>query len=157
MSLRAVITAVGHYVPEKVLTNADLEKMVNTSNEWIMTRTGIRERHVMEHGATSDMGAKAAEMVLKNRGITALDLDLIIVATVTPDMFFPSTACLVQEKIGATNAWGFDLNAACSGFVYALTDIHRRLYGPQHVRALRRCGRRRIVGAGRRRQGHHRP
>ncbi len=121
MSLRAVITAVGHYVPEKVLTNADLEKMVNTSNEWIMTRTGIRERHVMEHGATSDMGAKAAEMVLKNRGITALDLDLIIVATVTPDMFFPSTACLVQEKIGATNAWGFDLNAACSGFVYALT------------------------------------
>ncbi len=121
MSLSAVITAVGHYVPEKVLTNADLEKMVNTSNEWIMTRTGIRERHVMEHGATSDMGAKAAEMVLKNRGITALDIDLIIVATVTPDMFFPSTACLVQEKIGAKNAWGFDLNAACSGFVYALT------------------------------------
>jgi len=121
MSLKAVVTAVGHYVPEKVLTNADLEKMVNTSNEWIMTRTGIRERRVMEGGATSDMGAKAAEMVLANRGISALELDLIIVATVTPDMFFPSTACLVQDKIGAKNAWGFDLNAACSGFVYALT------------------------------------
>ncbi len=121
MSLKAVVTSVGHYVPEKVLTNADLEKMVNTSNEWIMTRTGIRERRVMEGGATSDMGAKAAEMVLANRGISALELDLIIVATVTPDMFFPSTACLVQDKIGAKNAWGFDLNAACSGFVYALT------------------------------------
>jgi 3-oxoacyl-[acyl-carrier-protein] synthase-3 len=108
-------------VPEKVLTNSDLEKMVNTSNEWIMTRTGIRERRVMENGATSDMGAKAAEMALKNRGISALDVDLIIVATVTPDMFFPSTSCLVQEKIGAKNAWVFDLNAACSGFVYALT------------------------------------
>jgi 3-oxoacyl-[acyl-carrier-protein] synthase III len=121
MSIKAVITAVGHYVPEKVLTNADLEKMVNTSNEWILSRTGIRERHVMENGASSDMGAKAAEMVLKNRGISALDIDLIIVATVTPDMFFPSTSCLVQEKIGAKNAWVFDLNAACSGFVYALT------------------------------------
>ena len=121
MSLKAVITAVGHYVPEKILTNADLEKMVNTSNEWIMTRTGIRERRVMENGASSDMAAKAAEMVLKNRGISALDLDLIIVTTVTPDMFFPTTACLVQEKIGAKNAWAFDMNAACSGFVFALT------------------------------------
>jgi 3-oxoacyl-[acyl-carrier-protein] synthase III len=121
MSLRAAITAVGHYVPEKVLTNADLEKMVNTSNEWIMTRTGIRERRVLECGATSDMAAKAAEMVLKNRGISALEVDVIIVTTVTPDMFFPTTACLVQEKIGAKNAWAFDMNAACSGFVYALT------------------------------------
>jgi 3-oxoacyl-[acyl-carrier-protein] synthase III len=121
MSLKAVITAVGHYVPEKILTNADLEKMVNTSNEWIMTRTGIRERRVMENGASSDMAAKAAEMVLKNRGISALELDLIIVTTVTPDMFFPTTACLVQEKIGAKNAWAFDMNAACSGFVFALT------------------------------------
>lgn len=121
MSLQAVITAVGHYVPEKVLTNADIEKMVNTSNEWILTRTGIRERRVMEHGATSDMAAKAAEMVLQNRGISPLDIDVIIVATVTPDMFFPTTACLVQEKIGAKNAWAFDMNAACSGFVFALT------------------------------------
>jgi 3-oxoacyl-[acyl-carrier-protein] synthase III len=121
MSLRAAITAVGHYVPEKVLTNADLEKMVNTSDEWIMTRTGIRERRVLENGASSDMAAKAAEMVLKNRGISALDIDVIIVTTVTPDMFFPTTACLVQEKIGAKNAWAFDMNAACSGFVFALT------------------------------------
>ncbi|MGE5316281.1 MAG: beta-ketoacyl-ACP synthase III [Acidobacteriota bacterium] len=121
MSLRAAITAVGHYTPEKVLTNADLEKMVNTSDEWIMTRTGIRERRVLEHGASSDMATEAAKMALKNRGITAADLDLIIVTTVTPDMFFPTTACLVQEKIGAKNAWAFDMNAACSGFVFALT------------------------------------
>jgi 3-oxoacyl-[acyl-carrier-protein] synthase III len=121
MSLKAVITAVGHYAPEKVLTNADLEKMVNTTNEWIMTRTGIRERRVMENGTSSDMAAKAAEMILKNRGISASELDLIIVTTVTPDMFFPSTSCLVQEKIGAKNAWAFDMNAACSGFVFALT------------------------------------
>ncbi|HLP16422.1 MAG TPA: beta-ketoacyl-ACP synthase III [Bacteroidota bacterium] len=121
MSLRAAITAVGHYAPEKVLTNAMLETMVNTTNEWIMTRTGIRERRVLENGASSDMAVKAAEMVLANRGISPLEIDLIIVTTVTPDMFFPTTACLVQEKIGAKNAWAFDMNAACSGFVYALS------------------------------------
>lgn len=118
--IRATITAVGHYVPEKVLTNADLEKMVDTTDEWIVTRTGIRERRIMEHGATSDMAVKAIEMMLANRGIGAEEIDLIILASVTPDMFFPSTACIIQDKIGAKKAWGFDILAACSGFLYAL-------------------------------------
>lgn len=117
---RAHITAVGHYVPEKILSNADLEKMVDTTDEWIRTRTGISERRILENGATSDMATKATEMLLKNRGITAEEIDVIIVATVTPDMFFPATACIVQEKIGASKAWGFDVSAACSGFVYTL-------------------------------------
>jgi 3-oxoacyl-[acyl-carrier-protein] synthase III len=107
-------------VPERILTNAHLERMVDTTDEWIRTRTGISERHILDHGATSDMAARAAEDLLRRRGIAATDIDVIIVATVTPDMFFPSTACLVQGKIGAKNAWGFDLSAACSGFVYAL-------------------------------------
>jgi 3-oxoacyl-[acyl-carrier-protein] synthase III len=117
---RATITAVGHYAPEKILSNADLEKMVNTTDEWIRTRTGIRERRILESGAASDMGARAIEAMLKNRGIGPEEIDIIIVATVTPDMFFPSTACIIQEKIRATKAWGFDLSAACSGFLYAL-------------------------------------
>jgi 3-oxoacyl-[acyl-carrier-protein] synthase-3 len=117
---RAAITAVGHYVPEKILSNADLEKMVDTTDAWIRTRTGIVERRILEHGATSDMAGKAVEALLKNRGIPATDIDLIIVATISPDMFFPSTACLVQEKVGAKNAWGFDVSAACSGFVFSL-------------------------------------
>mgnify|MGYP001594293564 CR=1 FL=1 len=120
-TIRAAITAVGHYVPEKVLTNLELEKMVNTNDEWIRTRTGISERRVLEHGGTSDMGVKATEMLLKNRGISAEEIDVIIFATVTPDMFFPATACVLQQKIGAKNAWGFDVSAACSGFVYAIT------------------------------------
>lgn len=119
--LRAAITAVGHYVPEKILTNFDLEKMVDTNDEWIRTRTGISERRVAEGGATSDLAVPAVQMVLKNRGITADEIDVIIVATVTPDMFFPATACVLQEKIGAKKAWGFDISAACSGFVYALS------------------------------------
>jgi 3-oxoacyl-[acyl-carrier-protein] synthase-3 len=117
---RATISAVGHYVPDDVLTNADLEKMVDTSDEWIRTRTGIVERRMLREGASSDMGARALEAVLGRRGITAADLDLIICATVTPDMMFPSTACLIQEKVGARNAWGFDLSGACSGFLFAL-------------------------------------
>ncbi len=117
---RAVITAVGHYVPEDILTNDDLARMVDTSDEWIRTRTGIEKRHILKHGATSDMAAKATQQVLQQRGITADEIDLIIVATISPDMFFPSTACLIQDKIGAKNAWGFDLSAACSGFLYAL-------------------------------------
>jgi 3-oxoacyl-[acyl-carrier-protein] synthase-3 len=117
---RAAITAVGHYVPEKILSNAELEKIVNTTDEWILTRTGIRERRILENGATSDMGAKAVQALLNNRGIGPDEIDVIIVATVTPDMFFPPTACLIQGKIGAKKAWGFDLSAACSGFVYAL-------------------------------------
>ena len=117
---RTTITAVGHYYPDKILSNADLEKMVDTTDEWIRTRTGIKERRILEQGATSDMGAKAVEMLLKNRGIGPEEIDLIVVATVTPDMFFPSTACIIQDKIGAKKAWGFDLSGACSGFLYAL-------------------------------------
>ncbi len=118
---RATITAVGHYVPEKILTNADLEKMVDTTDEWIRTRTGIRERRILEQGATSDLAVKAIEACLAVRKIDPTEIELIIVATVTPDMLFPATACIVQEKIGARHAWGFDLEAACSGFLYALT------------------------------------
>jgi 3-oxoacyl-[acyl-carrier-protein] synthase-3 len=119
--LRAAITAVGHYVPEKVLTNFDLEKLVDTNDEWIRSRTGIRERRVAKSGATSDLAVPAVQDLLKNRGIGAEQIDVIIFATVTPDMFFPATACVLQEKIGAKNAWGFDISAACSGFVYALS------------------------------------
>lgn len=120
---RAKITAVGHYLPETRLTNHDLEQMVDTNDEWIQTRTGIKERRILkdEDKATAFMGAEAAKEVLKQRGISADEIDLIIVATVTPDYLFPATACLVQEKIGASNAYGFDLSAACSGFLYALT------------------------------------
>ena len=118
---RAKISALGIYVPPRILTNADLEKMVDTNDQWIQERTGIRERHVVDPGvATSDMAAEAARQCLAQRGIEATDLEAIIVATVTPDMLFPATACLVQEKIGAKGAWGFDLSAACSGFLYAL-------------------------------------
>jgi 3-oxoacyl-[acyl-carrier-protein] synthase-3 len=118
---RALITAVGHYVPEKILTNHDLEKMVKTNDEWIRTRTGIRERRILTNGGSSDLGAGAIKNMLDRRGMDASEIEVIIVATVTPDMFFPATACIIQEKIGAKKAWGFDLNAACSGFVFALT------------------------------------
>jgi 3-oxoacyl-[acyl-carrier-protein] synthase-3 len=119
--VRAKISALGTYVPPRLLTNADLEKMVETSDEWIADRTGIRERHVVDKGvATSDLAVEAAKKALMERGLAATDLDAIIVATVTPDMFFPSTACLVQHKLGAKGVWGFDLSAACSAFIYAL-------------------------------------
>ena len=119
--LRAKISALGTYVPPRLLTNADLERMVETNNEWIMERTGIRERHLVDKGvATSDLAVEAAKKALAQRGISASDLDAIIVATVTPDMFFPATACLVNTQLGAKNVWGFDLSAACSAFVYAL-------------------------------------
>jgi 3-oxoacyl-[acyl-carrier-protein] synthase-3 len=115
------ITGVGSYVPTKVLTNSDLEKKVDTSDEWITTRTGIKERHIAaENEFTSDLGAEAALRAMKKAGVTAEQIDLIIVATITPDMPFPSTACLVQRKIGAKRAAAFDLEAACSGFIYAL-------------------------------------
>ena len=118
---RVKISALGTYVPPRLLTNADLEKMVDTNNEWIMSRVGIRERHLVDKGVgTSDLAAEAARAALAQRGIPASDLDAIIVATVTPDMMFPATACLVQHKIGASKAWGFDLSAGCSQFVYAL-------------------------------------
>jgi 3-oxoacyl-[acyl-carrier-protein] synthase-3 len=115
------IAGVGSYVPAKILTNADLEKMVNTSDEWITTRTGIRERHLAAKDEfTSDLGTQAALRAMSNARVTADQIDLIIVATITPDMPFPSTACLVQQKIGAHRAAAFDLEAACSGFIYAL-------------------------------------
>jgi 3-oxoacyl-[acyl-carrier-protein] synthase-3 len=120
--LAAKITGVAGYVPPKVMTNADLEKIVETNDEWIVTRTGIRERHVVEQGtATSHMATEAARAVLAQTKTDPAEIDLIVLATVTPDMFFPATACLVQERIGAKKAWGFDLSAACSGFAYALT------------------------------------
>jgi len=119
--LRAKISALGTYVPPRLLTNQDLEKMVETSHDWIMERTGIRERHLVEKGvATSDLATEAAKRALSERGVNGSEIEAIIVATVTPDMFFPSTACLVQNKLGAKNVWGFDLSAACSAFVYAL-------------------------------------
>ncbi len=111
----------GTYVPPRLLTNEDLEKMVETSHDWIMERTGIRERHIVDKGvATSDLAVEAAKKVLAHRGLAPTDIEAIIVATVTPDMFFPSTACLVEHKLGAKGAWGFDISAACSAFVYAL-------------------------------------
>jgi 3-oxoacyl-[acyl-carrier-protein] synthase-3 len=118
---RAKITALGTYVPPRVMTNADFEKSLDTTDEWIRTRTGIRERHIVDKGmATSDLATEAAKIALAERGIDANGIEAIVVATVTPDMLFPSTACLVQHKLGAKSAWGFDLSAACSAFVYAL-------------------------------------
>jgi 3-oxoacyl-[acyl-carrier-protein] synthase III len=119
---RARVSAIATYVPPRVLSNADLEKLVDTSDEWIMQRVGIRERHVVDPGvATSDLATEAALVAIQRAGLTPEDIDLIIVATTTPDTLFPSTACLLQAKIGAPHAWGFDLLAACSGFTYALT------------------------------------
>jgi len=119
--VRAKISSVGTYVPPRLLTNADLEKMVETNDQWIVERTGIRERHLVDKGvATSDLAVEAAKVCLERRGIEASEVEVIIVATVTPDMLFPATACLVQNKLGVHGAWGFDLSAACSGFPYAL-------------------------------------
>ena len=116
---RAKITALGCYTPPRLLTNADLEKIVDTTDEWIMSRTGVRQRHIADPDvATSDLAVEAARAALAQRGIDAAELDAIIVCTVTPDMMFPSTACLVQHRLGAKGAWGFDLIAACSGFDY---------------------------------------
>jgi 3-oxoacyl-[acyl-carrier-protein] synthase-3 len=138
---RAKITAVSHYLPERRVTNKDLEKIVDTSDEWIFARTGIRERRVAEKGqATSDLGAAAAKRLLDNRGLNPAEIDLIIVATVTPDMFFPSSACLLQTKIGANKAWAFDLLGACSGFLYALATAAQFVGAGTHKKVL-------VVGA----------
>jgi 3-oxoacyl-[acyl-carrier-protein] synthase-3 len=121
--IRAAITAVAGFLPENVLTNKDLEKMIDTTDEWITTRTGIKERHIENdpEKATSDMAVEAVRLLLKKRGIGPEEIDLLICGTVTPDMVFPATSNLICAKLGAVNAWGYDLSAACSGFIYALT------------------------------------
>jgi len=133
---RARISSLATYVPPRLLTNADLERLVETTDEWILQRTGIRERHIVDAGvATSDLAAEAAREAIRRAGLTPADIDFIVVGTVTPDMMFPSTACLVQAKIGAEHAWGFDLSAACSGFTYALTTAAQMVSpgGSQHA------------------------
>lgn len=138
---RAKITALGTYVPPRVVTNHDLEKMVETDHDWIVARTGIHERHWVEPGTpTSELGAKAAAEALKQRGVEASEVELIIVSTVTPDMFFPSTACMIQKKIHATNAWGFDISAACASFLFALTTGAQFIENGTHKKVL-------VVGA----------
>jgi 3-oxoacyl-[acyl-carrier-protein] synthase-3 len=135
--MRAAITAVGGYVPDKVLSNKDLEKLVDTSDEWIQSRTGIKERRVMAEGtATSDICVQAVNQILEKRGISATEIDLVIVATVTPDHVFPATANIVSDKIGATNSWGFDLSAACSGFLYALDTGAKFIESGKHKKVL---------------------
>jgi 3-oxoacyl-[acyl-carrier-protein] synthase-3 len=133
----AKITALGCYVPPRVLTNHDLEKLVDTSDEWIMQRVGIRERHIAPpEMATSDMAVLAACATLAQRGIPGSDIECILLCTVTPDMMFPSTACLVQNRIGAKGAWGFDLVAACSGFLYGLTTAAHLIMAGAHKNVL---------------------
>ena len=159
--IAAKITGVAGYVPPRTVTNADIEKFVDTTDEWIRTRTGIRERHYAEPGVgASHLGTEAAKKLLAAKGVNPEEIGMIVLATVTPDMLFPATACLIQDRIGAKKAWGFDLSAACSGFPYALTvgaqfvgvgraqesagdrqrrdDVDPRFQGPRDVRAIRR-------------------
>jgi len=137
VQVRAKISSVGTYVPPRLLTNADLEKMVETNDQWIVERTGIRERHLVDKGvATSDLAMEAAKCCLAKRGVAASEVEVIIVATVTPDMLFPATACIVQEKLGASGAWGFDLSAACSGFPYALQVGAKLVESGAHKKVL---------------------
>jgi 3-oxoacyl-[acyl-carrier-protein] synthase III len=135
--VRAKISALGTYVPPRLLTNADLEKMVDTNNEWIMERTGIKQRHIVDKGmATSHMATEASKKALAERGISGSDIEAIFLGTVTPDMSFPATACLVQHNIGAKDAWGYDISAACSGFVYALQTGVKFVESGAHQRVL---------------------
>ena len=137
MGRRAKISALGTYVPPDVITNQDLEKLVDTNDQWIMERTGIKERHVLAKGlGVSDICTAAAKQVLERRGIEASELDAILVGTVTPDMMYPSTACLVQNKIGAKGAWGFDVSAGCSGFVFALQAGAKLVESGAHSKVL---------------------
>ncbi|MGM0419366.1 MAG: beta-ketoacyl-ACP synthase III [Bacillota bacterium] len=141
MSRKAVITGVGKYLPEKVLTNFDLEEMIDTSDEWIKQRTGIEERRIAaDDQSTSDLAYEAAVSALKDAELAADELDLIIVATVTPDMAFPATACIIQDRIGASNAAAFDLEAGCSGFVYGLSVATQFIESGQYDNIL-------IIGA----------
>lgn len=136
--IHAAITAVGGYVPETILTNADLEKMVDTNDEWITTRTGVKERHILrEPGmASSDMAARAVIPMLEKRGISPSEIDVIICATVTPDYIFPATANIIADKIGSKNAWGFDLAAACSGYLFALETGSRFIQSGAYKKVL---------------------
>jgi 3-oxoacyl-[acyl-carrier-protein] synthase-3 len=134
--IRAAITAVGSFVPDKVLSNKDLEKMVETSDEWIVTRTGISERRLLGKEPTSYLAINAAKNLLERYKLNPEEIELVIVATVTPDMFFPSTNCIVSEAIGAKNAWGFDLVAACSGFVFALVTGAQFIESGRHKKVL---------------------
>jgi 3-oxoacyl-[acyl-carrier-protein] synthase-3 len=139
--LRAAITAVASYVPERILTNAELAKSLDTSDEWIVTRTGIRERRIAGPGeTTSTMGAEAVRRLMQRRGVGPDEIDAIIVATVTPDMLFPATACLIQDQLKLGHAWGFDLSAACSGFLYGLTAGAQLIASGAHQRVV-------VVGA----------
>lgn len=134
---RARITALGRYVPPKTVTNHDLAKRVDTNHDWIVERTGIFERHMVERGTpTSELAAQAVGDLLQRRGIEADEIELIIVATVTPDMFFPATACMVQNKVRASRAWGFDISAACSGFLYALTTGTQFIESGRHNKVV---------------------
>jgi len=125
--IRAAITAVNAWVPENVMTNKDMEKFIDTTDEWIQSRTGIKERHILNTPGegTSDIGARAVEGLLKKRGISAEEIDLLICATTTPDMQFPATANIISDKVGAKNAWSYDINAACSGFIFALSTASK--------------------------------
>jgi len=134
---RTKIASLATHVPPKLLTNKDLERMVDTSDEWILQRTGIRERHIVDPGvATSDLAKEAALKAIAQAGLTPADIDFIVVGTTTPDTIFPSTACMVQEKIAAPHAWGFDLGAACSGFTYAVTTAVHMVAAGTHKHAL---------------------
>lgn len=134
---RAVIAGTGMYVPTGTLTNQDLEKIVDTSDEWITTRTGIKTRHICHEGdTTATLASEAAKVAIENAGITPEDVEMIIVATITPEMVFPSTACFVQDTIGAKNAWAFDVNAACSGFVYSLSIAHQFIISGRYKNIL---------------------
>ncbi len=132
----AVVTAVERYLPDRIVTNADLEKIIDTSDTWIRERTGIRERRILDGQPTSFMATAVGERLLRQRDMDPADVDLIIVATVTPDMVFPATACLVQDRIGARRAWAFDLSAACSGFVYAVVTGSQFIESGAHERVM---------------------
>jgi len=135
--VRAKISALGTYVPPRLLTNADLEKMVDTTDEWIMDRVGIRERHLVDKGvAASDLAVAAVKNLLASHPFDLQEVDLIVVGTVTPDMMYPSTACLVQHKLGIQNTWGFDVSAGCSGFLYALNTGVKFVESGQYKKVL---------------------
>jgi len=139
--MKAKITGLATYVPPRTLLNSELEKMVSTTNQWILDRTGIEKRHIVDQGTgTSDLAVEAVRRLLAQKELRPDDIDMIIIATVTPDMLFPSTACLVQHKLGATKLWGFDLSGACCGFVYALSTGAQFVHSGMHKRVV-------VVGA----------